>query len=61
MESTRDAILYGELMMEQPGDGPRVSVDTILLSAFVQIRERKRSWNWVRPMGHFAAPCQKIP
>ncbi len=42
MESTRDAILYGELMMEQPGDGPRVSVDTILLSAFVQIRGKEK-------------------
>ncbi len=42
MKSTRDAILYGELMIEQPGEGPRVSVDTILLSAFVQVRGKEK-------------------
>lgn len=42
MKSTRDAILYGELMIEQPEEGPRVSVDTILLSAFVRVRGKEK-------------------
>ncbi len=38
METTRDAILYGELVIDQPVDGPRVSVDTVLLSSYVRVR-----------------------
>jgi tRNA1Val (adenine37-N6)-methyltransferase len=42
MKTTRDAILYGELVMDQPVDGPRVSVDTVLLSAWVKIKRNER-------------------
>lgn len=42
METTMDAILYGELMLEQPVDGPRVSVDTVLLASFVKTRSKER-------------------
>lgn len=42
MKTTRDAILYGELMLDQPVDGPRVSVDTVLLASFVKVRGRER-------------------
>ncbi|HPD97553.1 MAG TPA: methyltransferase domain-containing protein [Synergistales bacterium] len=42
MKTTRDAILYGELVMDQPVDGPRVSVDTVLLSAWVNIKRNER-------------------
>lgn len=42
MKTTMDAILYGELMLEQPVDGPRVSVDTVLLASFVKARGRER-------------------
>ncbi|MDO9508138.1 MAG: methyltransferase [Thermovirgaceae bacterium] len=38
MKTTRDAILYGELLLDQPVDGPRVSVDTVLLSSYVKVR-----------------------
>ncbi|MDT8284270.1 MAG: methyltransferase [Thermovirgaceae bacterium] len=38
MRTTRDAILYGELILDQPVDGPRVSVDTVLLSSYVKVR-----------------------
>ena len=36
MSFTRDEILYGALTIEQPLPGPRVNVDTILLSAWVR-------------------------
>lgn len=42
MKTTMDAILYGELMLEQPVDGPRVSVDTVLLASFVKARGKER-------------------
>jgi tRNA1(Val) A37 N6-methylase TrmN6 len=42
MKTSRDGILYGELILEQPVDGPRVSVDTILLASFVKARGRER-------------------
>lgn len=42
MKTTRDAILYGELMLDQPVEGPRVSVDTILLASFVKARGKER-------------------
>lgn len=42
MKTTRDAILYGEIMLDQPVDGPRVSVDTVLLASFVKARGRER-------------------
>ncbi len=35
---TSDDILYGRLNLLQPSDGPRVSLDTILLSAWVKVR-----------------------
>lgn len=37
-EPTRDDILYGALKLLQPVDGPRVSVDTVLLSAAVGLK-----------------------
>ena len=40
--TTRDDILYGELSLLQPEDGPRVSVDTVLLSAAVRLRKGER-------------------
>jgi len=42
MKTSRDGILYGELILEQPLDGPRVSVDTILLASFVKARGKER-------------------
>lgn len=42
MKTTRDAILYGELVIEQPEDGPRVSVDSVLLASFVKTKGRER-------------------
>lgn len=42
MRTTRDAILYGILMIEQPEEGPRVSVDSVLLASFVKARGRER-------------------
>jgi len=41
-ETTRDDILYGELNLLQPVEGPRVSVDTILLSAAVNLRKGEK-------------------
>ena len=38
IESTFDDILYGKLKMRQPLHGPRISVDTILLSWFVKLK-----------------------
>lgn len=38
-KTTRDDILYGELSLLQPEEGPRVSVDTVLLSAAVRLRK----------------------
>lgn len=40
--TTRDDILYGELSLLQPEEGPRVSVDTVLLSAAVRLRKGER-------------------
>ena len=37
-DTTLDDILFGELRMLQPVDGPRVSVDTVLLSSAVKVR-----------------------
>ena len=44
METTRDDLLWGALSLEQPaeGRGPRVTVDTVLLSAFVRLKGRER-------------------
>jgi len=42
METTYDDILYGELVLRQPADGPRVNVDTIILAAYCKIRRRER-------------------
>jgi tRNA1(Val) A37 N6-methylase TrmN6 len=36
MTVTRDDVLYGALTLRQPGAGPRVNVDTILLAAYVR-------------------------
>jgi len=38
IESTFDDILYGKLKMYQPLHGPRISVDTILLSWFAKLK-----------------------
>lgn len=38
---TCDDILYGRLKLLQPKDGPRVNLDTILLSAWVKVRAGK--------------------
>ena len=38
IESTFDDILYGKLKMHQPLHGPRISVDTILLSWFAKLK-----------------------
>ncbi|WP_040348172.1 tRNA1(Val) (adenine(37)-N6)-methyltransferase [Acetomicrobium hydrogeniformans] len=42
MEITLDDILYGKLKLKQPLHGPRVSVDTVLLSWFVRLRSKDR-------------------
>lgn len=42
METTFDDILYGKLKMRQPLYGPRVSVDTVLLSWFVRLKQSDR-------------------
>lgn len=44
MESERNAILFGELMLWQPVEkqGPRVSLDTILLAHFVSLRGNEK-------------------
>ncbi len=36
MTVTKDDLLYGALTLRQPAEGPRVNVDTILLSAYVR-------------------------
>ena len=41
MEATRDEILYGRLRLWQPAEGPRVSMDTVLLAAWVRRRARR--------------------
>lgn len=38
LETTQNDILYGRLKLLQPLNGPRVNLDTILLSAWVKIR-----------------------
>lgn len=43
METTKDAILYGELMLHQPAGGPRVSVDTILLAAYARVKRCEKA------------------
>ena len=42
MDTTLDDILFGELRLLQPVDGPRVSVDTVLLSSAVQVRGKEK-------------------
>lgn len=42
MESSRDEILRGRLNLWQPKEGPRVSIDTVLLSAWVRVRDGER-------------------
>ncbi|MDR2137815.1 MAG: methyltransferase domain-containing protein [Synergistaceae bacterium] len=37
---THDEILYGKLKLWQPDEGPRVSMDTVLLAAYVRVRPR---------------------
>ncbi len=39
--ATRDDILYGQLKLWQPRNGPRVSMDTVLLAAWVRLRARR--------------------
>jgi len=41
-DTTLDDILFGELRMLQPVDGPRVSVDTVLLSSAVKVRGKEK-------------------
>lgn len=41
-ETTIDDILLGELKLKQPAEGPRVSVDTVLLAAAVRLRSGER-------------------
>jgi tRNA1(Val) A37 N6-methylase TrmN6 len=41
---TRDEVLYGRLKLWQPDEGPRVNMDTVLLSAYVRPRSRGRSF-----------------
>lgn len=43
METTRDEILRGRLDLRQPLKGPRVSIDTVLLSAWTRIRPGERT------------------
>jgi len=43
MKTTKDAVLYGEIMIHQPVGGPRVSVDTILLAAYAGIKKNERA------------------
>lgn len=43
METTRDEILRGRLDLLQPLKGPRVSIDTVLLSAWTRIRAGERT------------------
>ena len=38
---TRDDLLYGRLRLWQPAAGPRVSMDTVLLAAWVRLRARR--------------------
>ena len=40
---TRDDILYGKLKLWQPDEGPRVSMDTVLLAAYVRLKPRCES------------------
>jgi tRNA1(Val) A37 N6-methylase TrmN6 len=40
---THDEILYGKLKLWQPDEGPRVSMDTVLLAAYVCLRPRVES------------------
>jgi tRNA1(Val) A37 N6-methylase TrmN6 len=42
MKTTKDAVLYGEIMLRQPVGGPRVSVDTVLLAAYAGIKKSER-------------------
>lgn len=42
MKVTKDNVLYGALTAWQPVDGPRVTVDTILLASFVKARGKDR-------------------
>jgi tRNA1(Val) A37 N6-methylase TrmN6 len=40
---TRDDVLYGKLKLWQPDEGPRVSMDTVLLAAYVRVKARGES------------------
>ena len=40
---THDDILYGKLRLWQPGEGPRVNMDTVLLAAYVRLKPRGES------------------
>ena len=40
---THDDILYGKIKLWQPDDGPRVSMDTVLLAAYVRFKARSES------------------
>lgn len=42
MKASRDEMLCGRLSLLQPMKGPRVSIDTILLSAWTRVREGER-------------------
>ena len=44
MDPTHDEILCGRLRLWQPAHGPRVSIDTVLLAAWVRTRARKPSF-----------------
>ena len=41
---THDEILYGKLKLWQPDEGPRVTMDTVLLAAYVRLRSRTDSY-----------------
>lgn len=42
-KTTFDEILYGKLRLFQPVNGPRVNVDTILLSAFAKVKKGEKA------------------
>src|SRR6056297_137823 len=42
-EDKTDDVLYGKLKILQPEEGPRVNVDTILLSAFAKIKQGEKA------------------
>ncbi len=40
---TKDEILWGKLKLFQPKDGPRISMDSVLLSWFVKLKPKQRA------------------